>query len=124
MIKEVRYVAKDGTVFEEEQDCIDYEKSKITNITKEMCNELNQKLKEQGCVFEFQFEKRYVHHNNPAVGAIRAEFINKKFLDFNASINLLGDDGFEFMRSFLKTKGVKSISSLGGGWWIANQEWW
>lgn len=88
----------------------------IQNITKEMTDELNEKLKEEGCNFYFEFEEYSTNHS---IGKIYPRFINKKFLDLG--VCHLDSEGFKFVQKFLLTKGIDWIQETRSGGIIAYQ---
>ncbi len=86
------------------------------NITKEMTDELNQKLKEEGCNFYFRFEEYLPSH---PVGVIHPQFINNKFL--NLGLCRINFEGRKFIEDFFKTKGIDWIHETRSGGIIAYQ---
>lgn len=120
MVELTTYIANDGTKFDDEQECMDYEKSKIINITQEMCEELNQKLEEEGCIFRFKFK---YYDTDSSIGVIRPVFINNKFIHFNTYHHIdIDSDGMDFVREFLRTKGIEYICSDGCNGWMTHQQ--
>lgn len=89
----------------------------MINITKEMTDELNYKLKEQGCIFRFKF--RYYSKDIP-IGVIYPEFINKKFLHFLSKCEI-DQDGMDFIYKFFQTKGIDWIIHTRAGELMAYQ---
>ena len=91
---------------------------KIKNITKQMTDELNEKLLEQGCIFKFRFA---TYPTDSSIGVIYPEFVNDKFLHLN-SIIVIDHDGTDFMCKFLKSKGIEWVSCTAAGGYIAYQD--
>ena len=89
----------------------------VKNITKEMTDELNEKLKEEGCNFYFRFEK---YSSKSDVGVIHPRFINEKFL--NLQLCRINTEGFRFVKNFFKTKGIDWLQETRSGGIIANQD--
>ena len=88
----------------------------IKNITKEMTDELNEKLKEEGCNFYFEF-KEYLTDNS--IGEIHPKLITEKFLYLaSCDLNL---EGFKFVKKFFKEKGIDEIQVTRSGGIIACQ---
>lgn len=89
----------------------------IKNITKQMTDELNEKLLEQGCIFKFRFR---TYPTDSSIGVIYPEFVNDKFLHLNSRI-AIDEDGRDFMCKFLKSKGIEWVSGTAAGGYIAHQ---
>lgn len=85
------------------------------NITKEMTDELNARLKEEGCNFYFEF-KPYL---NSSIGEIHLRFLNTKFL--NISVWSINSDGRKFIRKFFVEKGIDCLQETRTGGLIAYQ---
>lgn len=97
------YISFDGEEFDDESECREYEKRKVVvNITKEMTEELNKLLKEQGCLFNFRFG---TYLTNPSIGVIYPQFISNKFLHFNSEC-VIDANGDRFIRKFFNKKGI------------------
>lgn len=90
---------------------------KIKNITKEITDELNEKLLEQGCIFKFRFR---TYLTDSSIGVIYPEFINKKFLHLLSKC-VIDNDGKKFIYKFLKSKGINWVSYTRDGGLMAYQ---
>ena len=82
----------------------------IKNITKEMTDELNEKLKEEGCSFYFEFKPYLTDHS---IGEIHLRFLNTKFL--NISIWSINSEGRKFIRKFFEEKGIDWLQETRSG---------
>ena len=80
-------------------------------LTKEMTEELNQKLAEQGCIFKFRFE---TYLPGSSIGVIYPEFVNKKYLHLLSKCEI-DYEGMDFIHNFLKSKGVDWIQYTKAG---------
>lgn len=89
----------------------------MNNITRDMTDELNQMLEEQGCIFKFRFE---IYTKDTPIGVIYPEFINNKFLHLISKCEI-NKDGEYFIYEFFKTKGIDWVVHTRAGGLMAKQ---